>query len=139
MTPGKHGFHIHTESPTEAGCASTGKHYNPNDKPHGGPNNPERHVGDLGNIEADAEGNGKLEMTDKVISLDGDYSIIGRAVVIHAKEDDLGITDPGDMGNAGPKVACGGITQDDHDESGALALKFMSIMGASFALFSVLA
>ena len=43
---------------------------------------------DLGNI---ISKNGKVSMTmrDKLIKLNSKYSIIGRSVVIHAKEDDL--------------------------------------------------
>ena len=129
LTPGKHGFHIHTEGPTEAGCASTGPHYNPTEKPHGGPGNPDRHVGDLGNIEADEEGNATLDITDDMISLSGEHSIIGRAVVIHAKEDDLGTTDPAQMGNAGAKVACGIIELVEES-----ALRLISFGVVSFAM-----
>lgn len=34
----------------------TGGHYNPSKKPHGSPSSEERHVGDLGNIQADKVG-----------------------------------------------------------------------------------
>lgn len=34
----------------------TGGHYNPSKKPHGAPGSQERHVGDLGNIQADQVG-----------------------------------------------------------------------------------
>ena len=39
----------------------------------------------------------------------GPDSIIGRALVIHAGEDDLGLVDNAgsrSMGNAGPRIAC---------------------------------
>ena len=50
----------------------------------------ERHVGDLGNIEADANGNAEIDLTDSQISLIGQHSIIGRAMVCHEGVDDLG-------------------------------------------------
>lgn len=71
LTPGLHGFHVHTDPRTDTGCLSTGGHYNPFDNEHGGPDNPERHVGDLGNIEADENGDGTLDITDNVIQLSG--------------------------------------------------------------------
>ena len=51
-------------------------------------------------------------MRDKLIKLRGKYSVIGRSVVIHADEDDLG--KGGDKeslitGNAGARIACGVI------------------------------
>ncbi len=59
------------------GCASAGSHFNPFNKNHGGPNDHERHVGDLGNIKSDDEGNVKFAFIDKAISLNGPYSIVG--------------------------------------------------------------
>jgi Cu-Zn family superoxide dismutase len=98
LTPGEHGFHIH-----ELGNCSA---HNPENKPHGGPNNVERHVGDLGNIVTDKSGHAVYERTDNLISLNGTHSIIGRSIIIHANPDDLK-TQP--TGNAGPRVACGVI------------------------------
>jgi Cu-Zn family superoxide dismutase len=74
--------------------------------PHAGPKEEKRHVGDLGNITADQNGVAKLEMTDKVIGLDGPHSIIGRSVIVHAQVDDFK-TQP--TGAAGARVACGVI------------------------------
>lgn len=51
----------------------------------------ERHVGSLGNIEADAEGKANVFIEDKVVKLIGPQSIIGRSVAIMAQEDDLGL------------------------------------------------
>lgn len=45
-----------------------------------------------------------------MISLYGEYSIVGRSVVVHADEDDLGKTNHPDSlktGNSGKRVACG--------------------------------
>lgn len=72
----------------------------------------ERHVGDLGNIIANHEGIASINLIDKVIDLEGPHNIIGRAVVVHEKEDDLGKGGHPDSlttGNAGGRVACGVI------------------------------
>jgi Cu-Zn family superoxide dismutase len=60
----------------------------------------------MGNIEADDSGQGTLEYVDSTISLEGENSIIGKAMIIHANEDDLK-TQP--TGNAGNRLACGVI------------------------------
>jgi Cu-Zn family superoxide dismutase len=107
LTPGKHGFHIHEKGDCSAPDASSaGGHFNPTHQHHGGPNTPERHVGDLGNIEPDASGKVHVDWTGKM-SLSGADSIIGKSVVVHEKEDDLK-SDP--AGNSGARVACGIIT-----------------------------
>ncbi|MDA8140888.1 MAG: superoxide dismutase family protein [Desulfobacteraceae bacterium] len=107
LSPGEHGFHIHQWGDcTASDGSSAGGHYNPFNKPHGGPMDKERHLGDLGNIVAQANGKAHYERTDKVISLEGPDSIIGRSVIVHAGQDDLK-TQP--AGNAGARVACGVI------------------------------
>ncbi len=69
---------------------SAGPHFNPKGQEHGGPDDATRHAGDLGNVEADANGKATVNITDKQISLVGDNSIVGRTVVVHADVDDLG-------------------------------------------------
>ena len=64
------------------GCVSAGSHFNPDGKKHGGPGDDERHAGDLGNVEADANGTANINITDKQIPLTGANSIIGRSVVV---------------------------------------------------------
>lgn len=44
-----------------------------------------RHVGDLGNVEADSNGVAKVDITDKLISLTGAHSIIGRTLVVSCR------------------------------------------------------
>lgn len=86
--------------------------YNFLQKSHGAPGDKERHVGDLGNIVADYAGVSTINHVDKIIDLEGPYNIIGRAVVVHEKEDDLGKGGHPDSlttGNAGGRVACGVI------------------------------
>ena len=105
LTPGKHGFHIHQYGDCSATDAtSAGGHFNPEGKPHGAPTDMDRHVGDLGNLDADETGHAHYERFDGIISFEGSHSIIGRGVIIHQGEDDL-TSQP--TGNAGPRVACG--------------------------------
>jgi len=115
LTPGKHGFHVHESGDCSAPDAgSAGAHFNPTNKQHGGADSLERHVGDMGNIEADASGEAKLNYLDHRMSLGNDRrSIIGRAVIVHAKPDDLKTQPSGDSGD---RVACGVIGRAKSDE-----------------------
>ncbi len=70
--------------------SGVGAHFNPTNKSHGGPEDEERHVGDLGNINANEEGVARIELTDKAIRLNGPFSIIGRSVAVDNEPDDLG-------------------------------------------------
>lgn len=107
LTQGKHGFHVHEFGDCSAADGtSAGGHFNPEGTKHGAPNDVERHVGDLGNLQADANGNAHYERTDTYIALRGPHSIIGRAIIVHAGEDDL-TSQP--TGAAGARVACGVI------------------------------
>jgi Cu-Zn family superoxide dismutase len=107
LAPGKHGFHIHEfgDINSEDG-SSAGGHFNPMGMPHNMPMNDKRHAGDMGNIEADKSGKAHLDYIDPVMELNGTFSIIGHAVIIHEKEDDFK-TQP--TGNAGPRIGYGVI------------------------------
>ena len=78
----------------------------PSNQPHGAPDSRERHEGDMGNVEADSSGVAKVNYLDHVLSFVGAKSLIGRAVIVHAKADDLKSQPSGD---AGARVACGVI------------------------------
>ena len=107
LSPGKHGFHIHEKGDCSAPDAtSAGGHFNPRSMQHSGHQTTERHTGDMGNITADESGNAHLEISDSIMSFDGEESIIGKSVIVHEKEDDLK-TQP--TGDAGGRVACGVI------------------------------
>ena len=108
LAPGNHGFHVHEFGDCSAADASSaGAHFNPTNKPHAGPDAPERHVGDMGNVEADASGKATLEYLDHQISLTNDQqSAIGRSVIVHAKADDLKSQPAGD---SGARIGCGVI------------------------------
>jgi len=114
LTPGSHGFHIHQLGDTSNGCASMAGHFNPLQLKHGAPTDSYRHVGDLGNIEADNDGVAIVKITDSQLSLNGLNSIIGRGVVVHAGRDDMGRGgDEGSLktGNAGGRVGCGVVAR----------------------------
>jgi Cu-Zn family superoxide dismutase len=50
----------------------------------GGPNDAAdtRHAGDLGNLQSDAAGNCVVEFQDKLLTLHGPLSIVGRSVIM---------------------------------------------------------
>jgi len=113
LLPGFHGFHVHMKGDLSNECKGAGPHFNPSGHTHGGQTDETRHAGDLGNIFTP---NGSMPTTvaiiDHKISLgDGSpFDVAGRAIVVHAEEDDLGLG--GDVestktGNAGSRVACG--------------------------------
>ncbi len=108
LTPNqKHAMHVHEFGDgTKPDGTKAGGHYNPDGKPHGLPGTEERHAGDLGNLQADAEGKAvyRVELTN--ISMTGVKNpIIGRGVIIHAKPDDGGQP----VGNAGARIGFGAI------------------------------
>ena len=124
ISPGLHGFHIHQYGDLSEGCGSLCSHFNPTNSVHGGRDSPERHLGDLGNIIADKSGNVDMVIYDKFLTITGKYGILGRSVVVHADEDDLGLgglDESGNVvdekvrdeslktGNAGKRIACGVI------------------------------
>jgi Cu-Zn family superoxide dismutase len=105
LEPGPHGFHIHEFGDCSAtDGTSAGGHFNPTGAEHAGPEDSERHVGDLGNITADEDSTAHHEIVDAHITFSGPNSIIGRGVIVHADADDL-TSQP--TGAAGARVACG--------------------------------
>lgn len=107
-TAGEHGLHIHEKGDCSApDGASAGPHFNPLGHNHGGMEQSPRHAGDLGNITVSADGTGKLEVVLKGLTVaPGDLSVVGRALVLHEKPDDLR-TQP--SGNSGARIGCGVI------------------------------
>lgn len=108
-TKGPKGFHIHEKGDcSDDKGMSTGGHFNPTGHKHGGPYDPVKHSGDLGNLVFNDQGVAKINFTvgDIFVSRDAPNGIIGRAVIVHAAVDDFK-TDP--TGNAGGRVACGVI------------------------------
>ena len=106
----KHGFHVHECGDMSNQCESMCAHFNPYGCEHGGPDDKERHVGDLGNLVTDKNGDACYIQRDTMIKLRGTKcNIIGRGLIIHEDEDDLGKGGQKDShitGHAGKRIAC---------------------------------
>jgi Cu-Zn family superoxide dismutase len=104
LTPGEHGFHVHEFGVWNEDGMASGGHFNPTKAPHASHASEKRHVGDMGNIKADASGTAIVDLDDELMTFEGPTSIIGRGLVVHAKADDLK-TQP--SGEAGGRLAVG--------------------------------
>lgn len=115
----KHGFHIHRTGDLSEGCKSLCNHYDNGNHTHGGLNDKNSHSGDLGNISIS---NRKCTDCDKYLSQKINFivppnkfslkEIVGRSIVIHEGEDDLGKGNNKESlktGNAGKRIGCGVI------------------------------
>jgi len=113
LTPGTHAIHIHEKADcTAEDGTSAGGHWNPTFAPHGKWGDEAGfHKGDIGNVEADEQGNATLTMkTDEWCIGCGDEKkdILGKAIIVHQGTDDF-TTQP--TGAAGGRVSCGGIIE----------------------------
>ena len=106
-------IHIHEFGDIRNGCNSLGGHWNPRHKDHGSFLYPHRsrHAGDLiNNIHTDKYGKFQYEYQDSMFSLVGTSNVMGRSVVLHDHEDDLGQGKTKESkinGCAGEKIMCG--------------------------------
>ncbi len=111
LSEGTHAIHIHAKADCSSDDGkSTGGHWNPTAQPHGAWGAAEGyHKGDIGNFEADANGNGTITFdTDQWCIGCGDEKkdITGKAIIVHQGTDDL-TSQP--SGAAGKRISCGGI------------------------------
>jgi len=108
LAAGPHGMHVHMGTD----CAMPADHLNPQNAPHGPANAASgmRHLGDLGNITADASG--MVEETLRDSLLGGDSSLIGKVLVVHEGQDDLSTQPAGDSGDP---IGCGIIEEAGED------------------------
>jgi Cu-Zn family superoxide dismutase len=130
LAPGLHAINIHENGNVECADGScTGASWNPQDRPHGGPNSLKkfgasachfvgegcllwRHIGDLGNVTANESGVVEDTFKDQYIALrDGKnmFNVTGRSIVVRQGADDL--TTQSDDGGAGKILAYGTIKQ----------------------------
>ncbi len=113
LSEGTHAIHLHEKADCSSDDGkSTGGHWNPTAQPHGKWGAIEGfHQGDIGNFEANADGNGSVTFTSDQWCIgcgDDTKDIIGKAVIIHEGTDDF-TSQP--SGGAGTRVSCGGIIQ----------------------------
>jgi superoxide dismutase, Cu-Zn family len=101
------GFHIHDKGDCNSPDAMTaGGHFNPGGHQHG-PQDAEKHAGDMPALKSDASGFAKASFKMTGVTLtEGPTSIMGRAVIVHKDPDDYK-TQP--TGNSGARIACGVI------------------------------
>ena len=108
LPAGQYGVHFHGVGRCEGpDFASAGPHWNPAERQHGSLNPAGHHLGDLPNLEVDAQGAGRLEFTINgadIGAAGGLFDADGISLVIHAAPDDYR-TDP--SGNSGARIACG--------------------------------
>jgi Cu-Zn family superoxide dismutase len=110
---GQKGVHLHELGDcSDIKGKSMGAHFAPGGEKHALPSeraHGERHLGDLGNIQIDEKGNGRLEITVSGATLkDGDrLSLLGRAIVLHESRDLGASKQP--SGASGDPMACGVI------------------------------
>lgn len=108
-SPGLHAVHIHeTGDCSAADGTSAGGHWNPTGEDHGRWGGDSFHLGDLGNIPVGSDGTGYLERTTDLWDMDtgSDRDIVGKAIIVHAGEDDF-VSQP--SGAAGGRIGCGVI------------------------------
>ncbi|GHA42154.1 hypothetical protein GCM10007103_24340 [Salinimicrobium marinum] len=113
LTEGTHAIHLHESADCSAeDGTSAGGHWNPTFEDHGEWGDEDGyHKGDIGNFDADAEGNATVTFsTDEwcIGCEDDTKNIIGTAVVVHDGVDDYTSQPSGD---AGTRIGCGEVTE----------------------------
>ena len=105
---GTYGMHLHSVGKCQGpDFTSAGPHWNPGMKQHGRDNPMGAHIGDLPNVDANADRKITLEFKMADFKLSGPMGLLdadGGALVIHEKADDYK-TDP--SGNSGKRIICG--------------------------------
>lgn len=113
LKPGTHAIHLHEKADCSAADGSSaGGHWNPTHQKHGKWGDSDGyHKGDIGNFEADSDGNGSISFdTDEWCIGCGDETmdILGKSVIVHDGKDDFKSQPAGD---AGDRVSCGGVIE----------------------------
>ncbi len=107
LSPGKHGFHIHLFGDCSGEDGKTaGTHFNFEGSSEKPPADIKRITGNLGELDANKDGVADADVTIDKASLQGRFSVLGRAVIVHAKGNDP--KEP-PIGAAGARLACGVI------------------------------
>jgi Cu-Zn family superoxide dismutase len=107
LEPGPHGFHVHVYGDCSAADAtSAGTHFNFEGSSLHPPETIDRITGNLGELEAGADGRAEFVGELEAPRLHGPFSLLGRSVVVHARGNDP--SEP-PIGAAGARVGCGVI------------------------------
>ena len=109
LSPGFHGFHVHTTGSCQPDFSAAGDHFNPGGDGHGYMHADGQHAGDLPNIYAGSDGIARADYFTSAITLaSGEETSVfdadGSAIIVHEKPD----TYDSEAG-AGGRVACGVI------------------------------
>ena len=75
-------MHIHVFGDFTEGLVTAGGIFNPFGRNHGAPDDEERMVGDLGNIDVDEDGIAHVNIEDRQVKLIGPHSVIGRSIIV---------------------------------------------------------
>ena len=107
ITPGDHAIHVHEKGDCSAPDASSaGGHWNPTGDEHGKFDMEPFHMGDIGNLTADADGKASLSFSTDKWCLDCDdetKNLMGKSLIVHESVDDF-TTQP--TGDAGGRIGC---------------------------------
>lgn len=100
--------HIHENGACSDMGKAAGGHWNPTSMDHGKWGSSAYHAGDIGNIKLDGSGKGTMTMETDQWTIGGDAktNILGKAIIVHAGEDDY-TSQP--SGNSGSRIGCGTI------------------------------
>jgi len=110
LAAGNHAIHIHAIGDCSADDGtSAGGHWNPTNVDHGKWGTAPFHIGDIGNIVADANGIGTISRDTDLWCIDCNdetKNVVGKAIIIHEGVDDFS-SQP--SGAAGARIGCGKI------------------------------
>eukprot|EP01098_Paradermamoeba_levis_P008236 TRINITY_DN3416_c0_g1_i1.p1 TRINITY_DN3416_c0_g1~~TRINITY_DN3416_c0_g1_i1.p1 ORF type:complete len:175 (+),score=53.76 TRINITY_DN3416_c0_g1_i1:100-624(+) len=85
----KFGFHIHEFGDiSDLNGLLLGEHWNPDNRNHSCPPDDGRHMGDLGNLISDNQGNAVYDEYNGYVVLSGPKGVIGRGISVSAVPDD---------------------------------------------------
>lgn len=108
LKPGtKHAHHVHLYGDCSGEDGKTaGTHFHIKGSSLNPPKDIDYITGDLGDLEADKDGNATLTGTLEGGSLQGKFSVLGRSVIVHEKHNDHSAPP---IGAAGGRLGCGVI------------------------------
>ncbi|MDY8137025.1 superoxide dismutase family protein [Aquimarina sp. 2201CG5-10] len=113
ISEGNHAIHIHEIGDCSAADGtSAGGHWNPTNVSHGAWGTAPFHIGDIGNIVVNSNGNGSISRETNLWCIgcdDETKNIVGKAIIVHAGPDDFS-SQP--SGAAGARIGCGEIAKD---------------------------